>query len=170
MTSSWRFRISGLLVIATILLLPGGLSRVFPLAGIHPVNQPVNGSDWPDGMNELINGSKRVAGVWINANDTFYFEGDTSAFNRFLEAYSRIPDVPLRVAIHRGPRPSEAFLGDPRRVSFDWSLSLTRDGWGGDVPAGYAGKYLTGIDVWVGDRIDLEGMAILGPLAPLIRE
>ena len=53
-------------------------SRVYALGGDHPANQPVNLDKAPTGLNELINQTNRVHGFFVNAEDRFFFVGDTA--------------------------------------------------------------------------------------------
>ncbi len=151
-------------------------ATALPMAGDHPAGQPVRNDEWPRGIAELVNRPERVAGVWVNANDFFYFAGGTAEFNRFLEGYSRVTDTPLRVVLHSvlhsvlhdgAERPSWSW-GDRPAVGYDWQLAVRRRGWGAEAPPDFDGLYVATIEVWVGKRIDVDRIRFFGPIAPLV--
>jgi hypothetical protein len=43
-------------------------------------------------------------GYWVNSQDFFFYAGDASAFNQFIEAYSTFKHKQLQVVIHVSQR------------------------------------------------------------------
>jgi hypothetical protein len=143
-----------------MLLLPNAL---FAMGGTHPKG-PLGGThgDWPAGLPDLINSDTRVYGHWVNANDEFFYQGNTTALNQFLQMYSKLPDTPLRVVTHPGPERRSFLWGDEPRLPYEWKLLVVRRGWGApeanrtkDKPA-----YVATVDVWADGNVDLRQMIV----------
>lgn len=145
-----------------LLTLSAGLllaSIVFAMGGKHGPNPVVQQGRWPAGTATLINSSNRVAGHWVNANDEFFFQGDTAAFNDFLRGYARLKGTPLRVIIHTGEKRGSRLWGSEPEIPYDWRLFVQQ--WGGTTSCDVT------IDVWVDREVELDRMHLFGPIAPL---
>jgi len=122
----------------------------FAMGGDHPPG-PVHAQDgWPAGLLELLNRDERVNGIWVNANDFFYFAGDTEAFNECLEQYAALKNTPLRLTLHPGVGTTGS-LGDERNIPFEWEVSVMR--WHEDpseVPT------LVTMELWLGGLVQLD--------------
>src|SRR4051812_22483307 len=77
--------------LAPMALAAGGQHAAGPITGTHP--------DWPDGILTVVNSNGRVYGHWVNANDEFFYQGDTAALNAFLAHLGKI-QLPTVLVIH----------------------------------------------------------------------
>lgn len=120
-------------------------------------------TDWPYGLVETIKFDARVQGVWVNANDYFYYAGDAKALNRFIAHYAKVDDTPLKVVLHAGEAPKIGPIGEEPRTRFDWKLNVIRRGWGEPVdprrPDNIPG-YVVTLHVWLSDHITLDQLQI----------
>jgi len=135
-------------------------SLLFAVGADH--KGPVGGTDkWPQGLRDLANRPDRVHGYFLNFEDVFFYSGDTWAFNLFLDDYSKLEKTVLQVVIHPGPQWASSPWGkaDPE-IPVDWSLyasAYARDFIETGKPAE---KFITRIDLFLGQKIGLEGLAI----------
>lgn len=67
--------------------------RAFSMGADHPAHQPVNLSESPAGLNALVNSTNRVHGYFVNAEDRFFFAGDTESFSAFLKQYAALDGI-----------------------------------------------------------------------------
>jgi len=127
---------------------------VFAMGGDHPPG-PVHAQDgWPEGLVELLNREERVNGVWVNANDFFYFASDTEAFNECLEQYAGLKNTPLRLVLHPGVGMTGS-LGDEGNIPFEWEVRVMR--WHEDaseVPT------LVTMELWLGGLVQLDKIKV----------
>ena len=136
----------------------------FGLGGEHPVGQPVGGSsEWPLGLKELANSEGRMLGFFVNANDYFYYAGDTKALNTFLERYAKLKDMPLKVTLHVGRK--EASTPWPARdgrkpAAYQWTLTSMRRGWGAPEDPSALSKYVVTVDVQLDGVIELDELKV----------
>ena len=97
----------------------------FTMGGDHPPG-PVHAQDgWPEGLVELLNREEHVHGIWVNANDFFYFAGDIEAFNECLKKYAMLKNTPHRLVIHPGVGMTGS-LGDEPNIPFEWEVRVMR--------------------------------------------
>jgi len=103
-----------------------------------------------------LQGPNCVHGYMVNWTDTFFYAGDTAAFNKFVEGYSKRNDLKLRVVIHPGTKKARSpWDKADRDIPVDWSYYV----WNTGTPAG--GKPAPSqVDVWLGSRIKLEDLRI----------
>jgi len=103
--------------------------KVFGLGADYPNDRPVNEPSWPEGMKNLVNVTNRIGGLFVNAEDMFFFSGTASNFNNFLGDYSKIQAIEKhRLILHDGV--GEAFsLGGGNRRPCDWKLDGCPKGW-----------------------------------------
>ncbi len=108
---------------------------VFPMGGEHPAGVPMGQQpDWPAGLADLLNSAGRVYGYWVNANDWFFYAGDTDDFNDFLKRYSKLKDTPLTFVLHSA-RGKTGHLGyGEEKIDYDWEVKLFRRGWHPEAP------------------------------------
>lgn len=131
------------------------------LASEHP-DGPITGNpDWPKGLAELINQESRFYGYFINADDYFFFRGDTEEFNKFLKEYTELEGFPHILVIHPG-RGIENRLGSEEKFEFDWELKALRWGWDAYVSEELKDEVdcLVILHVWLGSGIDLEEIEV----------
>ena len=123
---------------------------VFAMGGDHPPG-PVHAQDgWPAGLVELLNREERVNGIWVNANDFFYFASDTEVFNECLQHYAALKNTPHRLVLHPGVGLTGS-LGDERDIPFEWEVRVMR--WHEDpseVPT------LVTMELWLGGLVQLD--------------
>ena len=106
---------------------------------------------------QLVKGQKPVHGYWVNWEDVFFYAGDTAAFNRFVEAYSKMPNAKLRVVIHPGTKKARSpWDKADRDMAVDWSLYV----WNTGTSTPGAKPAPSQVDVWLGSRIKLEDVRI----------
>jgi hypothetical protein len=142
---------------------------VFGMGGTHPKDRKIVHPQWPEGLADVVNFAGRVHGHWVNANDEFFYRGDTRAFNDFLKRYAKVKDTPLRVVIHGDRRRRSRLWGDEPKIPYDWKLLLLRRGWGAPpASSGTPGNYVVTIDVWVDGQVDLDEIYLFGWIAPLV--
>ena len=130
----------------------------------YPPGEPKQVPDaWPKGCAALVNFEGRVlglevAGPWTQVSHSFYFRGDTKAFNRFLAAYGdlKTAPLPLTLTIHAGKPRFGAFRPQDVPKSYGWSFSIEREGGvrGARVPV------VVRLDVWLHGDVDLADMAV----------
>jgi hypothetical protein len=113
--------------------------------------------DYLEEHGQLVKGQIPVHGFMVNWTDTFFYSGDTADFNRFVEAYSKLENVELRVVIHVGSTKAQSpWDNKDRDIPADWSYHLWNTG---PIPKG--GKPAPAkVDVWLGSRIKLESLRI----------
>jgi hypothetical protein len=108
----------------------------------------------------FVKGQVPVHGYFVNWEDVFFYAGDAKEFNQFMEAYSKLKHVKLKVVIHPGAKKaSSPWDRAPRDVLADWSFR----GWGyRPVIVGLGGEREemvpvgeptpTRVDVWLGNK------------------
>src|SRR5262245_47524439 len=103
-------------------------------------------------------GPNCVHGYMVNWTDTFFFAGDTAAFNKFVEGYSQRTNLELRVVIHVGTTKARSPWDQvDRNIPADWSYYV----WNTGAPVVAGGKRAPSrVDVWLGSRIKLEDLRI----------
>ncbi len=88
-------------------------------------NEPLgeqNYNDWP-GIMPLVNNEKRVYSNWVNGNETFYYRGDTEAFNDFLKRFAAMESQVHEVIFRPGPGRAQCFLIE-KVIPVDWRLHI----------------------------------------------
>ena len=135
------------------------------LGADHPADRPVRGHDgWPKGLKELMNVEGRVGGFFVNADDYFYFCGDTKAFNAFLKQYAQMEDVGHRLVLHPGQGVDKRPWGKKDLKPIDWFVEITTRAWRAigrknknePPPKGYA----VTVHLWVGGSVGLEALDV----------
>src|SRR5262245_43665404 len=107
--------------------------------------------DYLEEHGQLVKGQVPVHGYMFNWPDTFFYAGETAAFNKFVEAYSKRNDLKLRVVIHVGTKKaSSPWDKADRDIPVDWSYHVWNAAPNPQNPAP------SKVDVWLGSRIKLD--------------
>jgi hypothetical protein len=93
--------------------------NVFGLGGEYPNGQTLRQPAWPAGMEDLVNTKQRVGGMFVNAEDIFFYSGTAPELSAFLEGYSKIQGIERhRLVLHPG---AGLLVGGSGRPC-DWTL------------------------------------------------
>jgi hypothetical protein len=135
-------------------------AEVFALGSDHPKG-PVSGNElWPAGLAEVASHPDRVHGFWVNETDVFFYNGDSKAFNEFMDGYSKLKGAALRVVLHPGTKKARSPWDKTDRDPVAWSLT------GSSRPLNEFGaqkagsRYYTRVDVWLGSQVKPEELRI----------
>jgi len=146
------------------LVLAAAASPALALGASHPNDRPVSHDEWPKGLAEIINTKARVCGFFVNANDWFYFKGDTKAFNKALAAYGKMKETPLKLVLHPGRCMAREPWDKDKATPCEWSFAVIRRGWGApEAKPGDSGQYVVTLNLWLGGDVTLEDLDV--PLA-----
>jgi len=142
-------------LVAVVCCLPA-----FPLASNHPPGLPVGQQpDWPEGLADFLNSPGRVHGYFVNANDFFFYRGDTDEFNQFLDQYARLEKTPLTVVLQPGPGKTNFITRDDKEITFDWKVDVYCRGWAREIPPDLPGgksQYVAIIQLHTGGEVNLN--------------
>jgi len=131
------------------------------LGGGHRNDQPCSHKAWPPGLADIVNTKARVCGFFVNANDWFYYRGDTKAFNNVLAAYGKMKDTPLLLVLHAGRGTAREPWDKGAGTPCEWSIAVIRRGWGApQAKPGETGKYVVTLHLWLGGDVALEGIDV----------
>jgi hypothetical protein len=113
--------------------------------------------DYLEEHGQLVQGQIPVHGFMVNWEDVFFYSGETTDFNCFVEAYSKLENLEHRIVIHPGTKRARSpWDKEDRNIPVDWSYYV----WNiGAVPKG-AKPAPAKVDVWLGSRIKLEELRI----------
>lgn len=102
----------------------------FALGSDYPADRPVNGStNWPAGVNTLINVTNRIWGFFLNAEDAFFFSGRAAQLTAFLRNYSRVEGIEgHRLVLHDGVGEAKSPWEKTGRPC-DWKLDMCPKWW-----------------------------------------
>lgn len=138
--------------------------NVFGLGSDYPNDRPVNEPSWPAGMSRLVNTTNRIGGLFVNAEDMFFFAGTASNFNTFLTEYSTVKLIEKhRLILHDGA--GEAYsLGGGNKRPCDWELDGCPAAWR-DLHEGMSKNppntnYVLEVHFWTGGNIALEQLIL----------
>jgi len=149
----------GVVLIVLAWCMPG-----FPWAAEHPARLPVGGSPaWPAGLRELLNREGRVYGFFVNANDFFFYLGDTEALNEFLAQYAKLKDTPLTLVLHSAQGKTGRLGYGEKKIQFDWEVKVLARGWSPEAPPDPTTEkpgYVVIVDLWLGGNIDLDKLKV----------
>jgi len=120
-------RLIGILISFALII---GAQNVFASGSDYPNDRPVSGStNWPKGLDTLINVTNRVHGFWVNQVDTFFFSGNASQLTAFLRDYSQLEGVEShRLILHDGAGEAKSPWEKTGRPC-DWELYVVPKGW-----------------------------------------
>jgi hypothetical protein len=137
--------------------------NAFALGGDYPNGQPVNQPSWPAGMSHLVNTTNRIGGLFVNAEDLFFYSGTATNLSAFLARYAAVEPIEKhRLILHDGA--GEAFsLGGGNRRPCDWSLDGCPGAWR-DLHAGVPQwsrntNYVLEVNFWMRGKIALAQIA-----------
>ena len=137
------------------------ITEAHAIGSDHPKGSVASDYGWPAGVKELVNRQDRVHGYWINDTHVFFYNGDSKAFNQFMDGYSKLKNIALYVVIHPGTKTAGSPWDQAERdIPVVWSLhasTVPLDEFG--VHNG-SGRFYTRVDVWLGSRVKLEELRI----------
>lgn len=99
---------------------------VFGLARSYDLDRPVSQSDWPAGLANLLNSQKPVHAYFVNFQDIFFYSGDSSAFNAFMERYGKLEGIPHTLVLHCGKAETRDKFQGEKMESYDWDVLVDR--------------------------------------------
>ena len=119
------------------LLAVGLAARGYGMGGDHPRGEPVRLDRAPSGLEELINRENRIGGFFVNADDIFFYAGDTAALDAFLKSYAALEEIPGHLlVIHQGKRYAQAPWDQDKGIvawwkakRCDWTLETGLVSW-----------------------------------------
>ena len=131
------------------------LALALGLSALTPPEAQALGRDLPKDV-LASQGPNCVHGYMVNWTDTFFFAGDTAAFNKFVEGYGKRKDLKLQVVIHVGTKKARSpWDKADRDIPVDWSYYV----WNTRTPDP-RNPAPSRVDVWLGSRIKLEDLRI----------
>jgi hypothetical protein len=88
-------------------------------------NKPVSKKDYNqwEGIMPLVNDTSRVYSRWVNGNEWFYYRGNTSTLNKFLEKFSDV-QVSKRMIILTDEKPEKLASSKSPSINYDWKMHL----------------------------------------------
>jgi hypothetical protein len=139
--------------------------NVFGLGGDYSNGQTVNQPAWPVGMVELVNTKSRVGGMFVSAEDIFFYSGKAPEFSAFLEGYSKIQDIERhRLILHQGAGETDSMIGGNKRPC-DWKLQGRPGAPGSKFLMGLGAhkpRFILEVHFWTEGRLALEEVVIPG--------
>jgi hypothetical protein len=127
----------------------------------HPKGAVAGNSQWPEGLKGLVNRTDRVHGYWVNETDVFFYNGDSQAFNQFMEGYRKLKNTGLRVVIHAGTKKARSPWDKAERdIPIAWSMHASSGPLAGFGVPKAGDRFYTRIDVWLGSPVKLEELHI----------
>lgn len=150
------------LAIALIAVVLSG--PAFPMGGEHPAGFPMGQHpDWPAGLANVLGVPGRVYGYWVNANDWFFYSGDTGDFNRFIMTYAELKDTPLTLVLHTGKGQTGRLGSQEDKIEYDWEVKVFRRGWHPEAPPDPTTEkpgYVVAVEAWLGGEIELSKLSV----------
>ena len=149
--------------------------NAFALGAGHPNDQPVIGStNWPAGLEKLVNVANRVHGFFVNQEDMFFYSGDTAALSAFLRDYAKLDGVVnKRMIRHNGVGEAKSPWAKDG-LPCDWELYVCPESWHNIAELSRGGTnsvevlqkaakepgYVVEVHVWTGGRLALDQVDI----------
>ena len=127
---------------------------VFGLGGDIPSDKPYTNDKWPEGVNGLVNTPNWVHGLFVNAADYFYFEGDHEMFLNFLRRYSKVKIEAHKVKIEPGAPLAKSPWADGPGKRCDWMMMVVPRNW--IERDRNANGYVVEITVWAEGRLVID--------------
>ena len=128
--------------------------------GDHPV-APQPG--WPAGLDKLVNSTNRIHGFFVNADDFFFYAGDTEGFASFLTQYAALSGIEAhKLHIHPGAGRAKSPWDKGEGQPCDWMLELSTRGWrDGKAPApGKPDARIVELHVWASGQVDPKAITV----------
>ena len=123
----------------------------------HDIGQKPD--DWPKGLESALASQEHEGGYWVNANDCYWFSGNTDALNRFLTESAKIEGAPVNIRFHSGKGEGKSF-GKKPSIPIDWQVSSFCRNWSDEWPKGSPTEYMVRIDIWDGGQVDRKAVVI----------
>lgn len=99
----------------------------FGLARSYDLSRPIpQDSDWPAGLANLLNSQKPVHAYYVNFQDMFFYSGDSSAFNAFIERYGRLEGIAHTLVLHCGKAETRDKFHGEKMESYDWHVLVDK--------------------------------------------
>jgi hypothetical protein len=165
--------IAALIACALVVAAPAALA----LGSDYPPDRPViSSTNWPKGLNALVNVTNRVWGFFVNAEDDFFFSGTAAELSVFLRDYSRLEGIESRrLILHDGVGEAKSPWEKAGRPC-DWKLEACPKSWHNIAVLSKQGTnsvealqkaakepgYVVEVHFWTGGRIALDKLAIPG--------
>jgi len=89
--------------------------------GNKPLNK-LNYTEW-QGIMPIVNDKARVYQVWVNGNESLYYEGTTTQLNAALSSFAKIDVKNHVVVLCPGPVEQHSFH-DKTPISYNWELHV----------------------------------------------
>jgi len=146
--------------------------KAFGIGSDHPTSQPVNLHKAPATVNNLINSINRIHGYFVNAEDRFFFAGDSSTFALFLKQYAALKGIAgHRLIIHPEKGIAKSPWDDGNGKACDWMLDVSIVSWrevytkvfrdkGGSPPKEGETEYLVELHVWAKGTVDIKTIKV----------
>ena len=152
-----------LAIVAELMLAALPIGAAYESSGdIGPERLP-EWPSWPPGMVGLVNFTNRVHGYLTNAEEFFFFTGNTADFQKFLGKYSTVTGiVSHRLIIHPGRWITRSPWGEEPIKTCDWELYACPARWlraTGKIEADRAG-YILEVHLWKGGAVALGQLKI----------
>ena len=105
-------------------------NKALALGADHPAGQPITGStNWPAGLERLVNVTNRIHGYFLNQADSDVYAGSQAQFADFLKDFSRLESAsPRRLIVHTGVGEAKSPWSKEGRPC-DWQLYTCPKGW-----------------------------------------
>ncbi|HEX7578235.1 MAG TPA: hypothetical protein VF430_09385 [Verrucomicrobiae bacterium] len=134
--------------------------NVFGLGGEYANGQTLNQPAWPAGMKDLVNVKQRVGGMFVDAEDIFFYSGTAPELSAFLDGYAKIQNIERhRLILHRGAGSLVSGNGRP----CDWKLQGRPGAPRSKSLMGMVSRdpgYVLEVHFWTEGRIALDEVAI----------
>src|SRR6516164_11184447 len=122
-TRRWIWTVTGCILLLSCV---GALA----LGSDYPAGTPVFGpTNWPKGLETLINATNRVWGYWVNQEDVFFYSGNASDLTVFLQDCSRIEGIENRRLILHSSIGEAKSPWEKAGRPCDWRLYVCPKGW-----------------------------------------
>jgi hypothetical protein len=168
-----RRRLAHAVLVMTVL---GCASQALALGGDYPVGfrpRVATGTAVETEVNRLIASPGSVHGFFVNAEDRFFYAGDTAAFNAFLKQYAEIETgiVGRRLTVLPGKGVAKSPWDKGAGKPCDWRLDVCPLSWreghsatrsaakGAPAEAG-VNPYVVEVNVWSESNVDLSAVEV----------
>lgn len=100
------------------------------LGSDHPPGQPIAGTtNWPSGLERMVNLTNRMHGFFINQADYYFYTGSQPQFAEFLKDFSKLGGTSeKRLIVHKGVGEAKS-PWDKEGRRCDWQLYTCPKGW-----------------------------------------
>jgi hypothetical protein len=111
------------LTLALLALCP--VSKVWALGMEDFGNKPLSEANYKDwqGIMPLLNHPSRVYHWWVNGNEEFYYQGDTTVLNDALQNFAAVKTEVHEVLLQPGPGIAHSF-NHTKTIPYNWNLHI----------------------------------------------